>query len=90
MDLEPHETTLTRMDPFTVSWAYYRHLLKQAIPGKPDSTSDEEIDTAITIITSTIKSAKNASKLYHIYPPPDPAITDIADLLRIKRQAKEN
>jgi hypothetical protein len=64
-------------------------VLKQAIPGNPNITSVEEIDAAMTTFTSTIKSAKNASKLYYTYPPRDTAIPDLADLLRRKRQPKE-
>jgi hypothetical protein len=76
MDLEPDETTLPKMGPFTVNWAYYRHLLRQALPGNPIITSAEEIDAAITIYTSTTKSAKNASYLYPTYPPRDLTIPD--------------
>jgi hypothetical protein len=78
MDLEPHETTLPRMDLFTINWVYYRCLLEKAIPGNPNIMSAEEIDATITIFTSTIKSAKNASKLFHTYPPRDPATPDLA------------
>jgi hypothetical protein len=48
MDLEPHETTPPRMDPFTVNWAYYRRLLNQAIPGNPSIMAVEEIDAVIS------------------------------------------
>jgi hypothetical protein len=90
MDLEPHKTTLPMMVPFTINWDYYRQLLKQAISGNPNITLVEEIDAPITIFTSTIKSAKNASKLYHICPPRDPAIPDIEKILRRKRRARKN
>jgi hypothetical protein len=39
-------------------------LLKQAIPVNPNIIPVEEMDAAITIFTATIKSSKNASKLY--------------------------
>jgi hypothetical protein len=58
MDLGPDISTLQRMDPFRVNWAYYSQLLKQSIPGNPTITSAEEIDTAVTVFTSTIKSEK--------------------------------
>jgi hypothetical protein len=58
MDVESHETALPRMDPFTVNWAYCRQFLKHTIPGNPNIMSAEETDAAITIFTSTIKSAK--------------------------------
>lgn len=48
MDLEPQETTPPRMDPFIVNWAYYRQLLNQATPGKPNITPVEETDLVIT------------------------------------------
>jgi hypothetical protein len=76
IDLEPDETTLPRMGPFTVNWVYYRYLLRQALPGNPTITSAEETDAAITIYTSTTKSAKNASELYHTYPTRDLSIPD--------------
>jgi hypothetical protein len=69
------------MDPVTINWAYYSQLLQRAIPGNPTITLIEEIDVAITIFTSTIKSAKNASKLYHAYPPKDLFIPDLEELL---------
>jgi hypothetical protein len=53
-------------------------------------TSAEEIDVAITIFTSAIKSSKNASKPYHTYPRPDSAIPDLKELLRTKRKARKN
>jgi hypothetical protein len=81
MDLEPQETTLPKMGLFTVTWAYYRQLLKLAIPRNPNITSLEEIDN---------KVGKNASKLYHTFPPRDPDIPDLAEVLRRKRKAMEN
>jgi hypothetical protein len=48
MDLEPHENSLLRMDPFAVN---YGQLLKHVIPGNSNITSVEEIDSAITIFT---------------------------------------
>jgi hypothetical protein len=62
VNVEPHETTLPRMNPFTVNWASSRQLLKQTILN-PNIALVEEIDTAITTFISTIKSAK---KLSHI------------------------
>jgi hypothetical protein len=49
MDLERNETALARMDPFTVSWAYYRQLLRQEKLGNPIIMSVEEMDVAVTI-----------------------------------------
>jgi hypothetical protein len=85
MNLEPYETSLTRMDSLAVNWAYSRQLLKQAISGKPNITLVEEIDTTIIILILKVKSTKNASKLYYTYPPQDPAIRYLAGLLRRKR-----
>jgi hypothetical protein len=83
MDLEPHETALQRMDSFTVNLAcYYRHFLKQAIPGNPTITSIEEIGAAITMFVFKIKSTKHVSELYHTYSPQDSAIPDLEELLR--------
>jgi hypothetical protein len=56
MGLEPHETALQRMEPFAINCAYYRHWLKQAIPGKQTVTSVGDIDKDIIIFTSTIKT----------------------------------
>jgi hypothetical protein len=53
MGLEPHETSLQRMDPFAV-----RHWLKQTIPGNPTITSVEEIDSGLIIFTSCIETEK--------------------------------
>jgi hypothetical protein len=36
------------------------------------------------------KVKQNAPKLYHTYPPGDPAIPELADLLRRKRQARKD
>jgi hypothetical protein len=90
MEVEPLEHTTRKMDPFTINWAYYRQLLQQAIPGNTTLTSIEEIDAAITIFTPTIKSAKNGSKLYHAYPPREPAIPNLEKLLRRKRRTRKN
>jgi hypothetical protein len=65
-------------------------LLRQAMPGNPIIMPLEEIDAAIIIFKWTKKSVKNASKLYHTNPPRDPAIPELADLLRRKRQARKN
>jgi hypothetical protein len=43
INLETHETTLPKKDPFKVNWAYYRRLLKQAIPGNPNNVSRRNI-----------------------------------------------
>jgi hypothetical protein len=50
------------------------------------------MDDAIIIFILTVKSAKNVSKLYYTYPPQDPAIRDLADLLRRKgsRESMQN
>jgi hypothetical protein len=66
MNLEAHGTTLPKMGPITVNWAYYRHLLKQEKPENSKITPVAEIDAEISIFTSTIKSAENASKPYHM------------------------
>jgi hypothetical protein len=58
MELERHKTTLPRIDPFTVNWAYCRHLLRQVLPGNPIITSPEELDIAVVIFTPMIKSEK--------------------------------
>jgi hypothetical protein len=58
MDLEPHETTLQKTGLFTFNCTYYRRLLKQEIPGNPIIMSVEEIDAAITISISKIRSEK--------------------------------
>jgi hypothetical protein len=46
MNLEPHETTLQKLERFAMNWAYYRQLLKQAISGNQNITPVEEIDAA--------------------------------------------
>jgi hypothetical protein len=48
----------------------------KALPGNPTITSAEETDVAISVYTSTTRSAKNASKLYHTYLLRDLAIPD--------------
>lgn len=77
MDLEPHEQITTRMYPSTVKWAYYNQLLQKEIPGNPTITSAEEMDAAVTSLTSTAKSAKIASKLYHVHTLRNTAMPDL-------------
>jgi hypothetical protein len=68
VDLEPHETTISRMCPFAARWVYYSKLLKHAIPGNPVITSTEEIDAAITTFTSMIKPGKKKLKTISYIP----------------------
>jgi hypothetical protein len=79
-------------------WTFYSQLrLLQAIvetgdTKKPNITSVEEINAGITIFTARIKSAENASKLYYTrtYPPQDPALPDLTELLRRIKKSKGN
>jgi hypothetical protein len=66
MGLDPHETTLPKMDLSAIIWAYYRQLLKQTIPDIPDIISVEEIEAEITIFTSTIKTEKTLKTISYI------------------------
>jgi hypothetical protein len=86
MDLESYETTLLRAAAFTANFRNRRH------PKNQNITLVEEIDVAITIITSTMRSAKKKKhpKLHHIYPLVDLAVPDLEELLRRKRKTKEN
>jgi hypothetical protein len=77
------------MDQFTVNLVYYRQLLKQASLGSLNIGSVEEIDAAINIFTSIIKSARNTSKLYHTCPHRDSTIPDLEELLQRKSKARK-
>jgi hypothetical protein len=64
-------------------------LLKQAILGNPNIASVKEIDAAITVFTSMIKSARTTSKGYHTCAHQDSTIPDLEELLRRKSKARK-
>lgn len=88
-DKETQGNTAPKLNAFTIKWDYYRQIL-QGILGNRTIASIEETDAAISIFTSTIKSAKNASKLYHAHPPRKEAISNLEELLGRKRIAQKN
>lgn len=76
MDLEPHENVTSQV----VSVYNQLGLLQTATTSntrQPNHISITEADPAVAIFTSGIKSAKNASEIYHEHPLRDAAIPDL-------------